>query len=200
MDRRLGIIGVVAAGLLAGAAMWWWSEDGQRPAPRAAPTSGEGEAAAPAARPSAEPAATLPAVRPLPPHADEVLSDTPVPALVRAGPQAGDDPAQRERLEQQAVLAGPYWAKLAPRLSDPELRAAATGVFTSLQTLDRPAAELAAEQYELTQSIITAGGLDRGTQAMVDYLNSTAAAVLQGGDPAEIPLPGQAGARPPRRR
>ncbi len=185
MDRRLVAVGAFA--LLVGGGMLWATA---RPSVEAPAKPPEEAAEAP---PPAPP--TVRHERPEP--AEEVFHDAPTPALVRAGAQPGDDVEQRRRLEQQAALAAPYWAKLAPRVQDPARRAAASEMFARLHRLDEPAADLARAQYDLTQELISKGGLDRKSQGWLDYLNSTSAAVLQSGDPTGIPTPEQAGVTRP---
>ncbi len=181
--------------LLGGLGAWWLTS----PPPEAAPPprlADKRPVKAAAPRPDA------PAVRTTPdPDVVDEPGGRPVPALVPQGIQPGDDPDFRARLESQAKVAAPYWAKVAPKVSDPALRTRATEMFTRLQTLGEPAEALAKEQYTLTQELITAGGLDHKSQVYVDYLNSTSAMVLQGGgDPADIPDPDQAMQKVERRR
>ena len=186
MNKRLLAAGGFA--LLVGGIALWATGSQERAVPTGEPAIREEHVPIVTAAP-----ARAPSPRPPAPHAEEVLSDRPTPALVRAGAQPGDDVETRRRLEQQAALAAPYWARLAPKVQDAELRAASTEMFARLNRLDEPAADLAREEYELTQELIAKGGLDRKSQAWLDYLNSTAAAVIQGGNPAEIPTPEQAG-------
>lgn len=176
MDRRLLAVGAFV--LLLGGAVFFLSADPEAPAGAKAPT-----------------AEKLPVARPTPiapRHVEEEVAGAPTPALVRAGPQPGDDVEQRRRLEQQAALAAPYWAQIAPRLQDAGLRAEATEMFERLHRLDEPAADLARAQYDLTQALISKGGLDRKSKAALDYLNSTSAAVLQNGDPSLVIKPEEA--------
>ncbi len=133
------------------------------------------------------------AANPLPPAVEETEGEG-----IRAGPHRSDDPAMRAALEKQAGLAMPYWARIAPRFSDPKDRVEAAAMVERLGRLNEPATILAHDQYRLTQRLISEGGLDRGSQTALDYLNSTAATVLQGGDPAEVITPEQATARKPR--
>ena len=133
--------------------------------------------------------------RPTPANEVDVPGGVPVPALVVSGPQPGDDPGLRARLEVQAKLALPYWARIAPKVQDPALRSRTAEMFTRLSALGEPASDLGRGQYELTQELITAGGFDHKAQVWVDYLNSTSAAVLQNGDPAEVITPEQAAGR-----
>lgn len=184
MDRRLVAVGVFVLAL-GGVAFWL----------TAAPESPSRAAA------GGPPVLSRPT--PIAPHrapTEEVLQDTPTPALVRAGPQPGDDVEERRRLEVQASLAAPYWARLAPHIQDPALRTQSTEMFARLNRLDEPAAELARAQYDLTQALIARGGLDRKSQSWLDYLNSTSAAVLQDGDASQIPTPEQAATRRPGAR
>lgn len=111
---------------------------------------------------------------------------------VRAGPQPGDDPVFRARLEEQAVLAMPFWARVAPRMQRSEDRLEAAEMVERLGRLDEPAASLARAQYDLAQRLIANGGLDRGTESALQYLDSTAASVIQGGNPAEVMTPSEA--------
>lgn len=142
----------------------------------------------PPAKPVAEPGGARPD-----PDAPEEVAAAPVPALVPQGIQPGDDPELRARLESQAKVSGPYWARLAPKLKDPGRQGRAATMFTRLQTLGEPAELLAKEQYALTQEIIAEEELDHKSRVWVDYLNNTSAVVLQGGaDPADITTPDQA--------
>ncbi len=135
------------------------------------------------------------ASRPRPADVVDVPGARPIPALVVSGPQPGDEPALRARLEVQAKLALPYWARIAPKVQDPALRTRTTQMFTRLGELGEPASDLARAQYDLTQELITAGGFDHKSQVWVDYLNSTSASVLQSGDPAEVITPEEAARR-----
>jgi hypothetical protein len=188
VDRRL--LAVVGFALLAGGVTLWLTRDPAAPTEPARPPA---VAAVVEEPPPARPPARASTERVPPEPTEEVIRDTPVPALVRAGPQPGDDVEQRRRLEQQAALAAPYWARLAPRVQDPALREASTEMFARLNRLDAPAADLARAEYDLTQALIAKGGLDRKSKAWLDYLNSTSAAVIQDGDPTAIPTPEQAG-------
>jgi hypothetical protein len=95
----------------------------------------------------------------------------------------------RAALEVQAELAAPYWSRLSPRIADPKLRAVSAGMIERLRALNEPAELIARDEYALTQTLIAEGGWDNQTLATLQYLNSTSASVIQGGDPAEIPLP-----------
>ncbi len=119
--------------LLGGLGAWWLTS----PPPEAAPPprlADKRPVKAAAPRPDA------PAVRTTPdPDVVDEPGGRPVPALVPQGIQPGDDPDFRARLESQAKVAAPYWAKVAPKVSDPALRTRATEMFTRLQTLGEPA-------------------------------------------------------------
>lgn len=110
-------------------------------------------------------------------------------ALQRAEAHPDDTPAIRAALEVQAELAAPYWAKLSPRIADAKLRAESASMIERLRVLDEPAESLARDEYALTQTLIAQGGWDTKTLAALQYLNSSSASVIQGGDPAEIPVP-----------
>jgi hypothetical protein len=105
---------------------------------------------------------------------------------------ADDDPAIRAALEAQADLAAPHWARVAPRIADATDRAAAVAMIERLRTLSEPSAGLAREEYDLTTRLIGAGDWDAATLRELQYLNSTAASVIQGGDPAAIDTPEEA--------
>ena len=92
----------------------------------------------------------------------------------------------------------PFWARVAPRLQRSQDRLDAAEMVERLGRLDEPAASLAQAQYDLAQRLISNGGLDRGTETAVQYLNSTAACVIQGGDPAEVITPSEAAQARPR--
>ena len=176
MDRRLLAVGAFVLAL--GGTIFFVTADPNAPA-ESRPTTTE-------KKPVTKPTPIAPR------HVEEEVAAEPTPALVRAGPQPGDDVEQRRRLEQQAVLAAPYWAQIAPRIQDAGLRTEATEMFERLNRLDEPAADLARAQYDLTQTLISKGGLDRKSKAALDYLNSTSAAVLQNGDPSLVIKPEEA--------
>lgn len=177
-----------------GAGAWWASGSVEESSPIAqkAPSEAKKPPRVPDDGTPANPAAEA-AANPLPPPAEEAEGEG-----IRAGSQPGDDPVMRAALEKQAELAMPYWARIAPRFSDPKDRLEAAAMVERLGRLNEPATIIAHDQYRLTQRLISEGGLDRGSQTALDYLNSTAAAVLQGGNPAEVITPEQASARKPR--
>ncbi|GDX82441.1 hypothetical protein LBMAG42_42520 [Deltaproteobacteria bacterium] len=183
-------VGAVGGGVGA----WWASGSVEESAPVAKKVTSEAKKPpmVPGVVPSPGPAAEA-AAKPLPAAAEEVEGEG-----IRAGAQPGDDPAMRAALEKQAELAMPYWARIAPRFADPQDRLEAAAMVERLGRLNEPATIVAHDQYRLTQRLISEGGLDRGSQTALDYLNSTAAAVLQGGNPAEVITPEQATARKPR--
>ena len=110
-------------------------------------------------------------------------------AVQRSAPHADDSPQMRLSLETQAELAAPYWARVSPRIADPELRAKAAAMTERLRALSEPAESIARDEYSLTQALLSAGGWDSKTLSAIQYLNSTSAAVIQSGDPGEVPVP-----------
>lgn len=121
-------------------------------------------------------------------------------SAARAPAQIADDPAQRKLLEREADLAASHWAKVAPKLSDPGLRAEAAAMTERLRVLNEPATIVAHEQYALTQKLLSTGeAYDRGTLAELQYLDSLAATVIQNGDPDEVITPEEAAHAAPRK-
>ncbi len=184
MDRRLGIVLVVGVACVVGVAAWRLTSPAEPP-----------PAIPKVARASKVAVTPVNKARPRPAQVADVPGAAPIPALVVSGPLPGDEPALRARLEVQAKLALPYWARIAPKVQDPALRTRTAEMFTRLSALGEPASDLARAEYELTQELITEGGFDHKSQVWVDYLNSTSAAVLQNGDPAEVITPEEAARR-----
>ena len=70
-----------------------------------------------------------------------------------------------------------------------DVRARAAAMIERLRTMNEPSETLARDEYSLTTELIGLGGWDSKTLRQIQYLNSTAASVIQHGDPTEIPAP-----------
>ncbi len=196
LAQRNLVIAIVVVGALAGGGVAYWLT-APPPAPPAPPKVAEHVAAAPKKPPPA--AVPTQTENLIAPGVDLEGGASPASAA-RAPAGLTDDPEQRKRLERTADLGAPYWAKIAPHIQDPEMRARAAAMSERLRALNEPTTILAHEQYALTQGLISIGGWDRGTLLNLQYLNSLAATVLQGGDPDALPTPEQEATFKPRGR
>ena len=197
LAQRNLVIAIVVVGAVAGGGVAYWLT-APPPAAPSVPKVVERAAAAPKKKPppAAVPTETENLVAP---GVDLEAGASPASAA-RAPAGLTDDPAQRKRLERTADLGAPYWAKIAPHIQDPGMRARAAAMVERLRALNEPTTILAHEQYALTQGLISIGGWDRGTLLNLQYLDSLAATVLQGGDPDSLPTPEQEATFKPRGR
>ena len=178
MDRRLTLAAAVLAGAVVGGLAMWLT----------APVEGASVDAPKTAvkRHSRTDAERDDPAEPSPAHPRGPL---PEPAAAGRSPAPeGDDPELRGRLETQVSLAAPYWLRVAPRMAGPD-RDAVSAMLVRMRAMNEPSAKLANDEYQLAQALLTEGGFDAPTTRALQYIDSTAASVIQGGDPAEVGKP-----------
>jgi hypothetical protein len=115
----------------------------------------------------------------------------PDPPPASAWSSSPGDAEARDRYEVQARLAAPYWREAAGLVEDRELADACDALADALDGAPPLAAARAqlALANRLNDAFLDGGRRDARLERLIGFLSSTAASVIQAGDPATVPRP-----------